>query len=89
MQNSDHIANYDALVDSWAALEESWMDNSDHRETHIATGSESLAEFAHNAGMDNPEKCWLLDDRDVWVKNPFFQGEEERHPEDDSPEDYE
>jgi len=26
-------------------------------EDHIATGSESLAEFAFNAGMDNPDRC--------------------------------
>lgn len=50
---------------------------------HIATGSESLAEFAFNAGMDNPEQCWLLDPRDVWVRNPFFRGPEQPHPEDD------
>ena len=53
---------------------------------HIATGSESLAEFAHNAGMDNPEQCWLLDGRDVWVRNPFYHGPEQPHPEDDYPE---
>lgn len=52
-------------------------------EDHIATGSESLAEFAHNAGMDNPDRCWLLDSRDVWVRNPFYTGPEEPHPEDD------
>jgi len=54
----------------------------DHYETHIANGSESLREFAFNAGMDNPTHCWLLDGRDVWVKNPFFEGKEEAHPED-------
>lgn len=50
---------------------------------HVATGSESLAEFARNAGMDNPDQCWLLDSRDVWVRNPFYQGPPEPHPEDD------
>ena len=54
-------------------------------EDHIATGSESLAEFAHNAGMDHPDQCWLLDSRDVWVRNPFFNGPDEPHPEDDYP----
>jgi hypothetical protein len=49
---------------------------------HIATGSESLAEFARNAGMDNPEHCWLLDPRDVWVRNPFYKGPPAPHPED-------
>lgn len=51
---------------------------------HVATGSESLAEFARNVGMDNPEHAWLLDPRDVWVKNPFYSGPPVPHPEDDS-----
>lgn len=50
---------------------------------HIATGAESLAEFARNAGMDNPDQCWLLDSRDVWVRNPFYNGPPVPHPEDD------
>ena len=50
---------------------------------HIATGGESLREFAENAGMDNQDTEWLLDDRDVWVKNPYYTGPEGRHPEDD------
>ena len=52
-------------------------------EDHIATGTESLRELAFNAGMDNPDQCWLLDSRDVWVRNPFYRGPDVRHPEDD------
>ena len=52
-------------------------------EDHLATGTESLDEFAHNAGMDNPNQCWLLDSRDVWVRNPFYHGPNQPHPEDD------
>lgn len=48
---------------------------------HIATGSEALTEFAYNAGADNLEKCWILSDWDVWVKNPHYCGELEPHPE--------
>jgi hypothetical protein len=50
---------------------------------HIATGAESLREYAFNAGMDNPDCQWLLDSRDVWVKNPFYHGPDQGHPEDD------
>jgi hypothetical protein len=53
----------------------------DFEETRNATGAESLREFAHNAGMDNPDKAWLLDGRDVWMKNPFYRGPEVPHPE--------
>lgn len=49
----------------------------------LREGSESLREFAHNAGMDNPTHEWLLDSRDVWVKNPYYHGEPGLHPEDD------
>jgi hypothetical protein len=51
---------------------------------HTATGSESLLEFAHNAGSDHSDRAWLLDPRDVWVANPFYQGPPVPHPEDDS-----
>lgn len=51
---------------------------------HPATGGESLAEFARNAGMDNPDRAWLLDPRDVWVANPCYSGPPVPHPEDDS-----
>lgn len=57
------------------------------RPATLREGSESLREFAHNAGMDNPDREYLLDDRDVWVKNPFYRGEPGLHPEDDR-EDY-
>lgn len=49
----------------------------------LREGSESLREFAHNAGMDNPDREWLLDPRDAWVKNPYYRGEPGPHPEDD------
>ena len=52
-------------------------------EDHVATGAESLAEFARNAGQDNQDIPWLLDSRDVWVKNPFYSGPPAPHPEDD------
>lgn len=65
------------------------MDNyQEYEENHVATGGESLKEFAFNAGMDNPEKPWLLDDRDVWVKNPFYRGPLVLHPEEEMDELY-
>lgn len=54
-------------------------------EDHLATGGESLAEFARNAGQDHPERAWLLDGRDVWVANPFYVGPPVPHPESDDP----
>jgi hypothetical protein len=58
-----------------------YITDSHQEESRLATGSESLREFAFNAGMDNPEQCWLLDSRDVWVRNPHYSGPDEPHPE--------
>ena len=57
------------------------MLNMDIENDHMATGSESLAEFARNEGIMRPDRCWLLDSRDVWVRNPYFVGKETPHPE--------
>jgi hypothetical protein len=48
-----------------------------------ATPSEAVAEFGRNAGMDNPDRAWLLHDWDVWVRNPYYQGPPVPHPESD------
>lgn len=58
-----------------AACEERW-----------ATPSEARAEYAHNAGMDDPGRAWILTPWDTWEANPCYQGPPVRHPEDD-PED--
>jgi len=34
------------------------------------------------AQFGDAEQCWFLTDRDVWVRNPAFQGPTEPHPED-------
>lgn len=60
-----------------------YLTDPQQEEEHIATGSESLREFGFNAGMDNPTHAWLLDPRDVWVRNPFYHGPPQPHPEDD------
>lgn len=34
-------------------------------------------------GTENPEQAWVLSDRDVWHRNPFYTGAPVPHPEDD------
>jgi hypothetical protein len=53
----------------------------------LATNNEALAEYARNAGMDNPDRAWILTPWDIFVANPFYQGPAVRHPEDDYGED--
>ena len=48
-----------------------------------ATEWDAVQERARNGGEGRPDQCWLLDDRDVWVRNPWFEGVPTRHPEDD------
>lgn len=38
--------------------------------------------YAHEKGRDRPDLCWILSDRDVWYRNPYYDGPDEPHPED-------
>lgn len=40
-------------------------------------------EEAHELGRSDPQRAWVLTDRDAWHKNPFYTGPEMPHPEDD------
>mgnify|MGYP003387726444 CR=1 FL=1 len=46
--------------------------------------TESDREFARNAGMDDPDRAWILAPSDAWYPNPFYSGPPVNHPEDDS-----
>ena len=48
-----------------------------------ATMAEADREFAHNVGREQPGVAWILSDRDVFYKNPFYQGPPVPHPNDD------
>lgn len=49
----------------------------------LATNSEALAEYALNAGRENPGRQWILTPWDTWERNPAYAGPPQRHPEDD------
>jgi hypothetical protein len=55
------------------------------------SGFQSMAEAdrsnAGYAGSLYPERPWVLSDRDVWYRNPFYKGPPVPHPE-DGPENY-
>lgn len=44
--------------------------------------AEADAHYAREVGRDNPQRAWILSDRDVWYRNPFYTGPAEPHPED-------
>lgn len=48
-----------------------------------ATDQESIQEWSNNYGCLYPERPWILNDRDIWVKNPYYKGENVPHPEEE------
>lgn len=52
-----------------------------------ATVAEADREYAHEVGRTNADREWILSDRDVWYRNPFYTGPRGRHPEDDGDDD--
>jgi hypothetical protein len=45
----------------------------------------SMAEWdrddAYDRGSRRPDQCWILSDRDVWHRNPYYTGPVTPHPE--------
>jgi hypothetical protein len=58
--------------------------NDFHNPAPMATDTDAMREHARNVGYYalNIDHQWLLDSRDVWVRNPHYTGPEQRHPED-------
>lgn len=52
-------------------------------EDRPATPMEAMREYAREVGAEKPQQAWILTDYDVWVKNPYYNGPEAPHPEDD------
>ena len=49
---------------------------------HPATPMEACREWAFNVGDTRADECWILHDRDVWMRNPHYVGPPVPHPED-------
>lgn len=49
----------------------------------LATIAEADREWARNVGIENPERAWILSDRDCWYPNPAYSGPPVPHPESD------
>lgn len=47
-----------------------------------ATIGEADRHYATAIGSENPERAWILSDRDVWYANPYYHGPAVSHPED-------
>lgn len=40
-------------------------------------------QYAETAGSERPNVAWILSDRDVWYRNPYYKGPPQPHPEDE------
>lgn len=55
----------------------------EHNEFHYSSDAEWDNAAAIELGAANPERAWILTDRDVWHKNPYYTGPAVPHPEED------
>jgi hypothetical protein len=46
--------------------------------------AEGIAEQVQIFGMEQQDRQWILTGWDTWERNPFYRGEEQQHPEDNS-----
>ena len=53
----------------------------EHNEFHYSSESEWDNAEAMQLGEENPERAWVLTDRDVWHANPYYKGPRMPHPE--------
>lgn len=51
-------------------------------ENMLATEDDAEREYTRNVGRERSDSEWILSDRDVWYRNPFYTGPKGRHPED-------
>lgn len=64
-------------------MDEYEIEKQEHLSSFPATAGVADREAAYVAGAENEERAWILSDRDVWYKNPFYQGPAVPHPEED------
>ena len=49
----------------------------------MSTQGEAYREYVRHLGEDRPNQCWVLTVWDTWERNPFYNGPDQPHPEDD------
>jgi hypothetical protein len=53
---------------------------------HLQSLPDSVGEIdresARERGSRQPHICWISSDRDAWYRNPYYQGPDQPHPDD-------
>jgi len=44
---------------------------------------EAVREWVWNVGRNRLDQQWILSDYDTWERNPYYNGPDQGHPEDD------
>lgn len=73
----EHALAPTACVDAFNVQEQ------EERDFHVATDTELDNAEARELGVVDRTCEYVLTDRDVWHKNPYYTGKPGRHPEDD------
>lgn len=55
----------------------------EEREFTISSIAEWDQEDARDRGYHRQDQQWILSDRDVWYRNPYYHGPEQKHPEEE------
>lgn len=55
----------------------------EHFDFHYSTDAEWDRAGARERGAEDPERAWILSDRDAWYPNPYYQGPPIPHPEEE------
>jgi hypothetical protein len=58
------------------------FDPADDSDFTYDTVAQADAGLAAAVGSERPDRAWVLSDRDVWYRNPYYQGLPVPHPED-------
>jgi hypothetical protein len=74
-----------ALADTnpWAELEALFGDLALEGTDTLATAGDAMREYAHTVGAERTDRAWICTNYDTWIPNPYYDGPEEPHPEDD------
>jgi hypothetical protein len=73
----EHAFGPTACVDAYVDQEQ------EERDFHVATDTELDNAEARELGSVDATREYILTDRDVWHKNPYYTGKPGPHPEDD------
>lgn len=57
------------------------MHPDDEKDLYPSTMMEVVQQEVQDMGSRRQDQAWILSDRDVWMKNPYYRGPAVQHPE--------